>query len=48
VGERLIFHGQIVRQSAKTLNVKAWAEQENGDIVAEATGLLMKVGVLNG
>jgi len=28
--------------------VKAWAEQENGDVVAEATGLLMKVGVLNG
>ena len=48
VGERLIFHGQIVRQSAKTLDVKAWAEQENGDVVAEATGLLMKVGVLNG
>lgn len=48
VGERLIFHGRIVRQGAKTLNVKAWAEQENGDVVAEATGLLMKVGVLNG
>ena len=48
VGERLIFRGRIVRQSAKTLNVKAWAEQENGDVVAEATGLLMKVGVLNG
>ena len=48
VGDRLIFHGRIVRQGAKTLNVKAWAEQENGDVVAEATGLLMKVGVLNG
>ena len=48
VGERLIFHGRIVRQGAKTLSVKAWAEQENGDVVAEATGLLMKVGVLNG
>ena len=48
VGERLIFHGRIMRQGAKTLNVKAWAEQENGDVVAEATGLLMKVGVLNG
>jgi len=48
VGERLIFHGQILKQGAKTLDVKAWAEQENGDVVAEATGLLMKVGVLNG
>jgi acyl-coenzyme A thioesterase PaaI-like protein len=48
VGERLIFHGRIVRQGAKTLKVKAWAEQEDGDVVAEATGLLMKVGVLNG
>jgi len=48
VGERLIFHGRIVRQGAKTLKVKAWAEQEDGDVVAEATGLLMKVGVLYG
>ncbi len=43
VGERLIFRGKILKQGAKTLDVKAWAEQENGTIVAEATGLLMKV-----
>ncbi len=43
VGERLIFRGQILKQGAKTLDVKAWAEQENGAVVAEATGLLMKV-----
>lgn len=43
VGERLIFRGQILKQGAKTLDVKAWAEEESGAIVAEATGLLMKV-----
>ena len=43
VGERLIFHGQILRHGAKTLEMKAWAEQEDGTVVAEATGLLMKV-----
>jgi acyl-coenzyme A thioesterase PaaI-like protein len=39
----LIFRGQILKQGSKTLDVKAWAEQENGTIVAEATGLLMRV-----
>ena len=43
VGERLVFHGQILNEGAKTIDVKAWAEQENGTVVAEATGLLMKV-----
>ena len=43
VGERLIFHGQILKEGAKTLDMKAWAEQEDGTVVAEATGLLMKV-----
>lgn len=43
VGERLIFRGQILKRGAKTLDVKAWAEQESGEVVAEATGLLMKV-----
>lgn len=43
IGERLIFYGQILKQGAKTLDVKAWAEQENGTVVAEATGLLVKV-----
>lgn len=43
VGERLVFYGQILKEGAKTLDVKAWAEQENGTVVAEATGLLMKV-----
>jgi len=43
VGERLVFHGQILNEGAKTIDVKAWAEQENGRVVAEATGLLMKV-----
>ena len=43
VGEPLVFYGQILKQGAKTLNMKAWAEQEDGTVVAEATGLLMKV-----
>jgi uncharacterized protein (TIGR00369 family) len=43
VGERLIFRGQILKQGTKTLDVKAWAEQEGGAVVAEATGLLMRV-----
>src|SRR3989304_4518090 len=36
VGERLIFHGRIMRQGAKTLHGKAWGEQETGSVVAEA------------
>ena len=43
IGERLIFYGQILKQGAKTLDVKAWAERKNGTVIAEATGLLMKV-----
>jgi uncharacterized protein (TIGR00369 family) len=43
IGERLIFYGQILKQGARTVNMKAWAEQEDGTIVAEATGLLMKI-----
>lgn len=43
IGERLIFYGQILKQDARTVNMKAWAEQEDGTIVAEATGLLMKI-----
>ena len=43
IGERLIFYGQILKQGARTVNMKAWAEEENGRIVAEATGLLMKI-----
>ena len=41
--ERLIFYGQILKQGAKTLDMKAWAERENVTVVAEATGLLLKV-----
>ena len=43
IGERLIFYGQILKQGARTVSMKAWAEGENGRIVAEATGLLMKI-----
>lgn len=43
IGERLIFYGQILDEGARTVSMKAWAERENGMIVAEATGLLMKV-----
>ncbi len=43
IGERLIFYGQILKHGARTVNMKAWAEGENGTIVAEATGLLMKI-----
>lgn len=43
IGERLIFYGQILKQGSRTVNMKAWVEGENGTIVAEATGLLMKI-----
>lgn len=43
IGERVVFYGQILKQGARTVNMKAWAEGENGTIVAEATGLLMKI-----
>jgi acyl-CoA hydrolase len=43
IGERLIFYGQILKQGTRTVNMKAWAEGEDGRIVAEATGLLMKI-----
>lgn len=43
IGERLIFYGQILKQGSRTVTMKAWAEQEDGTIVAEATGLLMKI-----
>jgi acyl-coenzyme A thioesterase PaaI-like protein len=43
IGERLIFYGRILEEDTRTVNMKAWAEQEDGTIVAEATGLLMKV-----
>ena len=43
VGEPLVFYGQILKQGAKTLDMKAWAEQEDGTVVAEATGLLVRV-----
>ncbi|PTL35645.1 thioesterase [Candidatus Methylomirabilis limnetica] len=43
IGERLIFYGQILNHGARTVNMKAWAEGEDGRVVAEATGLLMKI-----
>jgi uncharacterized protein (TIGR00369 family) len=43
IGARLVFFGQIVKRGPRTLRVKAWAERENGTMVAEATGLLMRV-----
>jgi acyl-coenzyme A thioesterase PaaI-like protein len=43
IGARLIFYGQIVKQDSRTVTTKAWAEQADGTIVAEATGLLMKI-----
>lgn len=43
IGERVVFYGQILKQGVRTVNMKAWAEGENGTIVAEATGLLMKI-----
>jgi uncharacterized protein (TIGR00369 family) len=43
IGERLIFYGQILKQGTRTVNMKAWAEGKDGRIVAEATGLLMKI-----
>lgn len=48
IGERLIFYGQILKQGARSLDMKAWAEQDNGAVVAEATGLLMKVKGVGG
>ena len=43
VGTRLVFYGQILKQGAKSLHMKAWAEQVDGTVIGEATGLLMKV-----
>ena len=43
IGERLIFYGQILKQGTRTVNMKAWVEGEDGRIVAEATGLLIKI-----
>ncbi|MCZ7624933.1 MAG: hotdog fold thioesterase [Candidatus Methylomirabilis sp.] len=43
IGARLIFYGQIVKQDRRTVTTRAWAEQEDGTIVAEANGLLMKI-----
>ena len=44
IGERLIFYGQILKEDTRTVGMKAWAEQQkDGAIVAEATGLLMKI-----
>jgi uncharacterized protein (TIGR00369 family) len=43
VGERLICHGEIVKEGTRTLDARAWAEKEGGTVVAEATGLLMRV-----
>lgn len=48
IGERLIFYGQILKQGARSLDVKAWAEREDGTVVAQATGLLMKVKGVGG
>ncbi|WP_337286702.1 PaaI family thioesterase [Candidatus Methylomirabilis sp.] len=45
IGERLIFYGQILKKNTRTVNMKAWAEREDGTIVAEATGLLMMMKV---
>ncbi|MBI2882521.1 MAG: PaaI family thioesterase [Candidatus Methylomirabilis oxyfera] len=43
IGKPLIFYSQILKEDTRTVSVKAWAEQEDGTIVAEATGLLMKI-----
>ncbi len=44
VGERLDFAGRILRDAERTVETEAQAATAEGAVVAEARGLLMKVG----
>ncbi|MBW8004449.1 MAG: PaaI family thioesterase [candidate division NC10 bacterium] len=44
VGERLYFAGRMLRDGHKTVEMESWAATAEGVIVAEARGLLVKVG----
>ncbi len=44
VGERLDFVGRILRDAGKTVETEAQVATADGVVVAEARGLLMKVG----
>ena len=44
VGERVIFHAEVVRESARGFEVKSHAELDDGTVVANGKALLIKVG----
>ncbi len=44
VGERLDFTGRILRDAGKTVETEAQVATADGVVVAEARGILMKVG----
>ncbi|MFQ5881315.1 MAG: PaaI family thioesterase [Candidatus Methylomirabilales bacterium] len=44
VGEHLYFSGKILRDEGRTIEVESRATTAKGVVVAEARGLLMKVG----
>ncbi|MEE8242835.1 MAG: hotdog fold domain-containing protein, partial [candidate division NC10 bacterium] len=45
VGERLHFTGRILRDTGKTVEMESHAVTSGGAIVAEASGLLVKVSI---
>jgi acyl-coenzyme A thioesterase PaaI-like protein len=45
VGERLHFTGRILRDTGKTVEMESRAATSGGAIVAEASGLLVKVSI---
>jgi uncharacterized protein (TIGR00369 family) len=48
VGEKLIFSAEIIDNTSRLLVTRAAAVTENGDIVAEAKGKLVKVSLRTG
>lgn len=43
VGERLTFRAEIVKETGRAAEVRARAELDDGTLIAEATGLVMKM-----
>jgi len=43
VGERLVFHGRIIKEAGRRVEARAVARNQEGTLFAEAKGLLVKV-----
>jgi uncharacterized protein (TIGR00369 family) len=43
VGEKVVVTGRVVKESGRTVEAKAIAVKEDGTVVAEAEGLLVKI-----